>query len=236
MILTENHEIVEYIRSNKPILKIIASEHKRIHPELMELIRNEGVPLIRLSEAAFRKKYSNSRGLVAIIESVETKDLDQLLDQLDFNVRQRILLLDEVNDPQNVGAMLRSCVCFGFHAAILTDRNTAPISDGVVNSSSGSCFHIPICRVSNLSKCIEVLRKKDFWMVGTTPAQGQWLDQIDIDRNLAIVMGNEEKGVRPKVLEYCDYRVQIPMKKGFDSLNVSVAFGVIAFSLFNAKL
>jgi 23S rRNA (guanosine2251-2'-O)-methyltransferase len=73
-------------------------------------------------------------------------------------------------------------------------------------------------------------------MVGTTPAQGQWLDQIDIDRNLAIVMGNEEKGVRPKVLEYCDYRVQIPMKKGFDSLNVSVAFGVIAFSLFNAKL
>lgn len=235
MILTETHEIVEYIRSKKPVLKIIASEHKRIHPELIEIIKKEGIPLLRLSEMAFRKKYANSRGLVAIIESVETKDLDQLLEQLDYSVHNRILLVDEVNDPQNIGAMLRSCVCFGFHAAILTDRNTAPISDGVVNSSSGSCFHIPLCRVTNLSKCIEVLRKKGFWIVGTTPDKGQWLDKIDTDRHLAIVMGNEEKGIRPKVLEYCDYRVQIPMKTGFDSLNVSVAFGVIAFSLFIAK-
>jgi 23S rRNA (guanosine2251-2'-O)-methyltransferase len=236
MIISETHEIVEYIRSKKPVLKIIASEHKRIHPELMETIRKEGIPLLRLSEMAFRKKYASSRGLVAIIESVETKDLDQLLEQLDYSVQNRILLVDEVNDPQNVGAMLRSCVCFGFHAAILTDRNTAPISDGVVNSSSGSCFHIPLCRVTNLSKCIEVLQKKGFWIVGTTPDKGQWLDKIDTERHLAIVMGNEEKGIRPKVLEYCDYRVQIPMKAGFDSLNVSVAFGVIAFSLFNEKL
>jgi 23S rRNA (guanosine2251-2'-O)-methyltransferase len=236
MILDDTHEIIEFIRSNKPILKIVASEHKRISPELMEHIKNDSIPLLRLSEMAFRKKYSHSRGLVAIIESVETKELDELLDQLDYTIFNRILLVDEVNDPQNIGAMLRSCVCFGFNAAILTDRNTAPISDGVVKSSSGSCFHIPISRVTNLSKCIEALRKKGFWIVGTTPDKGEWFNKIDTERHLAIVMGNEEKGIRQKVLQYCDYRVQIPMEKGFDSLNVSVAFGVIAFSLFSAKL
>jgi 23S rRNA (guanosine2251-2'-O)-methyltransferase len=80
------------------------------------------------------------------------------------------------------------------------------------------------------------LRKKGFWIVGTTPDKGEWFNKIDTERHLAIVMGNEEKGIRQKVLQYCDYRVQIPMEKGFDSLNVSVAFGVIAFSLFSAKL
>jgi 23S rRNA (guanosine2251-2'-O)-methyltransferase len=112
----------------------------------------------------------SSRGLIAIIESVETKDSGSVTGTTRLQVcENRILLVDEVNDPQNVGAMLRSCVCFGFHAAILTDRNTAPISDGVVNSSSGKLLSHPYLQSNqSVQSVLKFYRKKDFWMVGTS--------------------------------------------------------------------
>jgi 23S rRNA (guanosine2251-2'-O)-methyltransferase len=235
MILNGVHEIMESLRSGKVLLKIVASEHRRMTPDLMQIIKNERIPLVRLNELAFRKKYPEAKGIVGILEEINLADLDELMENFDYSSPRRILLIDEINDPQNVGAMIRSCVCFDFHAVVMTSRNTAPLSEGVVNASSGSCFHIPVARVNNMAKCIEMLKKNDFWIIGTSPGKGQWVDKMDLDRHLAVVMGNEQKGVRPKVLNYCDYQLSIPMKEGFDSLNVSVAFGILACYLFNGK-
>jgi len=233
MILNHLNDITESIASGQNVLKVIASESKYLQKEFLNLLKDHQIPLIRYSNMIFRKKYPDARGIVALIEETEILDLDGLLAKLPSQKNIRLLLLDEVGDPQNIGAMIRSCVCFGFHGAILTARNTAPIMEGVIKASSGACFHLPIARVGNLTQGIEELKKHGFWIVGTHTQRGVWLNSFDTDRSIALIMGNEDKGIRPKILNHCDYHVQIPMEKGFDSLNVSVAFGIIAFSLFS---
>ncbi len=232
MNLNSINEITEYLLSEKKIMKLIVQGNKALPSHLINLLKKESIPLVRINEVAFRKKYPEARGVVGIVEAVKLIEPEEMLKSFSPSKHKRILLLDEISDPQNIGAMLRSCLCFNFDGVIMTSRNTAPLAEGVVGSSAGACFHLPVSRVNNLSKLIELLRKYDFWTIGTSPGKGEWIDTVDTCRNLAVTMGNEQKGIRPKVLNYCDYHIKIPMVENFNSLNVSVAFGIIAFSIY----
>jgi 23S rRNA (guanosine2251-2'-O)-methyltransferase len=229
MLISKIRDIEELLISKKNIAKIIVSRDKKIPEPLYKLIRVSKIPIYKIPDEVFKVKFSKESGIAAITGEIEFVDVKDILTKSDKKGFLRILLIDEIEDPQNVGAMVRSCACFGFSGIIMTSRRTSFIGEGVIKASAGTIFHQKIARVNNLSDAIEKLKKEDIWFVGTDSHSGLPLWEIDFKRNIGIVMGNEERGVRKKIIEHCDYVARIPITEGEDSLNVSVAFGIIAY-------
>ena len=230
MIISGVHSIKEAFLTGKTIAKIIVSEDKNIPDTIYREIRTQKIPIYKLPQDAFKQKYMNDTGLIAIIEDIQYTELEELLTppQTGFS---RILIIDEIEDPQNVGAMVRSSVGFSFNGIILTTRRTVTIGEGTVRASAGTLFSQKLSRVANLSQTIDVLRDHGFWMIGTSIDTNQEIGHVDLNRHIALIMGNEEKGVRQKILEKCDYLVKIPIESTLNSLNVSVAFGILAYEI-----
>ncbi len=232
MLLTNKHEIEEAILNGKSIAKVIIAENKVIHAKFFSLLKQAQIPLQRVPGEFIKNKYQIETGIAALVEETKILSLDELLALPTKRKFGRILLADHIENPQNLGAMIRTCASFDFDGVILPDRRAAFVSEGVTKSSSGALFQIPIAKTHNLTLAIETLQKKEYWMVGTTLSSATTLNQIDTKRNLVIVMGNEDKGMHQKIAEQCDYLVRIPMSSSMQSLNVSVAFGIIAYELF----
>jgi 23S rRNA (guanosine2251-2'-O)-methyltransferase len=159
----------------------------------------------------------------------EESELDDLLDQVKNPL---ILILDCVQDPHNLGACLRSANGAGVDAVILPKDRAAPVTDTAIAISCGGASHTPIFRVTNLVRCIEMLKTRGIWIAGTSDHQGtQDLYATDLTGPLALVMGSEAKGMRRLTTENCDYLLSIPMAGFVECLNVSVATGVCLFEI-----
>jgi len=234
MLISKIREIEELLNTDRNVTKVIVSSNRKIPALLYNLIRATKTPLYKVPDEIFNAKFKKSSGIVAIVEEVEFSDIEDLIVKPEKGFL-RILLVDEIEDPHNIGAMMRSCACFGFSGVIMTSRRTSIIGEGVIKASVGTVFRQKIARVNNLSETIEKLKKEDIWFIGTDPHAGVPLCEIDFKRNIGIIMGNEERGVRKKVIEHCDYVVRIPIIEGEDSLNVSVTFGIIAYEAYKVN-
>jgi 23S rRNA (guanosine2251-2'-O)-methyltransferase len=230
MIISGVHPIKEALASGKTVAKIIVSEDKNIPEAIYREIRAQKIPIYKLPPDAFKQKFMNETGFIAILEDIQYTELEDLLvpPQTGYS---RILIIDEIEDPQNVGAMIRSSVGFNFNGIILTTRRTVTIGEGTVRASAGTLFLQKISRVGNLSQTIDLMQERGFWIVGTSVETKLGIEHVDLKRNIALIMGNEEKGVRQKILEKCDYLVKIPIEPVLNSLNVSVAYGILAYEI-----
>ena len=173
----------------------------------------------------------NTQGVIAFKSSQKFYELGELIDESKKSKYPLLLILDSIQDPHNLGAIMRTAECAGVDGIILTTNQSAPITETVEKISAGAVSHLKICRVSNLVHAIEALKKEGFWLVGTSLQNSKNYTEIDYKMSLALVMGNEEKGIRKLVAENCDFLVKIPMKGRIDSLNVSVSTGVILFEI-----
>lgn len=232
MILTNKHEIEEAILQGKSLAKIIVAENKVLPGKFYVLLKQNQIPIQKLPGELIRTKYKIDTGLIAFVEEITLLSLDELLERQTRHSFGRILIADHIENPQNVGAMIRTCAAFEFDGVILPDRRAAFVSEGVSRSSSGAIFQVPIAKTHNLTLAIETLQKKNYWMVGTSLEAKQTIKEIDIKRNIALVLGNEDTGIHQKIAEQCDYMVHIPMSASLQSLNVSVAFGILAYELY----
>jgi len=142
-----------------------------------------------------------------------------------------ILILDSVQDPRNLGAIIRSAVAAGCSKLILPKDRSALITGSVAKTSAGAVFHIDICQVTNLTTTIEALKEAGIWVFATAADGPLSIYQADFRVPVCLVIGNEEKGVRPLVKKHCDGLVSIPMTGPLDSLNASVAAGVVLFEI-----
>ena len=233
MIVSGIHPIKEALLSGKTVAKIIVSEDKNIPDAIYREVRAQKIPIYKIPSEAFKQKYMNETGLIAIIEDIQYVEMEELLTPPESGF-SRILVIDEIEDPQNVGAMIRSSVGFNFNGIILTTRRTVTIGDGTVRASAGTLFLQKLARVGNLSQAMDLMTQRGFWFIGTSVQTNIGIEKVDLQRNIALIMGNEEKGVRQKILEKCDYLVKIPIDPVLNSLNVSVAFGILAYEI--AKL
>jgi len=143
----------------------------------------------------------------------------------------RAFLLDGVTDPHNLGAILRSAFAFGFDGVILPADRSCPVTGTVFRSSAGAAAHLPVVQVGNLVRAIERLQESGFWLYAAEGGDGKEISDFQPAKRTAVVMGSEEKGVRRLAREKCDGTLRIGMAPGVDSLNVSVAAGIIAFTL-----
>jgi len=140
-----------------------------------------------------------------------------------------VLLLDGIEDPHNFGAILRSAVAAGVEGVVVPKHNMAPLNAAALKASAGMGLRIPIARTGNLVDAIIQLKERGYWIAGAAGDGDTSMWEMDWDRRLALLVGNEQRGIRPLVAKSCDYLVTIPMRGPAESLNASVAAGVLLF-------
>lgn len=146
-----------------------------------------------------------------------------------------VLILDSIQDTHNLGAILRTAECAGVDGVILTKHNSAPINETVVKTSAGATEHLKIYPVDNLVNAIKELKKNGYWIFGCSLSNATDYTKPDYNLPAAIILGNEEKGIRKLVAENCDFLIKIPMLGKIQSLNVSVSAGIILFEILRKR-
>ena len=173
------------------------------------------------------------QGIVLSVQPLPNQPLDFLGDIEEPN--QRVIVLDHVNDPHNVGAILRSAAVFGASALIMTERHAPKESGVLAKSASGALELVPICVVSNLAQGLKDLKSMGFWCVGFAESGKQTLDQIDLKGKIALVLGGEGDGMRRLSQENCDFTVRFPSADAFSTLNVSNAAAIALYDTYKIQ-
>jgi 23S rRNA (guanosine2251-2'-O)-methyltransferase len=200
--------------------------------ELVKLAATAGIPVDTIPRREIdRLGDGRHQGVAAWVEFSRStwheQDLRALLDKLDHD--PLLLVLDEVTDPHNLGACLRTADAAGVDAVIITKDRSAPLNMTVRKVASGAAETVPVVAVTNLSRTLQELKERGIWLCGTAGEAGKSLYQQDLIGPLALVMGSEGKGLRRLTQETCDFLVAIPMAGTVSSLNVSVAAGICLF-------
>lgn len=230
------HPVLAALRANPKQLEgvwLAAGRDDRRLQEIETVARAAGLPCFRISrdELADMAASPRHQGVVARRRAGESARHEP--DFADFiknpPAKAFLLILDEVQDPHNLGACLRSAEAAGCHAVIVPRDNSAPLSAVALKSASGAAESLPLYRVPNLVRAIEALKEQGIWVFGATHDADQALYEADLDVPLALVLGGEGKGLRRLTREACDALVSIPMAGEVSSLNVSVAAGICLF-------
>jgi 23S rRNA (guanosine2251-2'-O)-methyltransferase len=222
--------VAEALRGRPRSLSEVLIEKGRAGGRLQEIIdaaRAAGVRL-RFVEADRMglPKSCRHQGAAARQTEAELLPLAELLS----DEPERILLLDSIQDPRNLGSILRSALAAGFGAVILTSERSAPLSGTAARASAGAVAHLRIARVVNLADALRQLKEQGWWIYGTVAEpEAQSIYQTDFSGKIGVVIGGEDKGIRPLVRKLCDHLVTIPMPGAFNSLNASVAAALIMF-------
>jgi len=176
------------------------------------------------------------QGVLAVAAAIAYADFDDMLSRIaperdDVQARQPLLVaLDEIEDPHNFGAILRSAVAAGAAGVIVPERKMAPLSSATVRASAGTADRIPVARVTNLADALVQCKERGYWVAGLDAAGDQTVWDAEWERALVMVIGSEASGLRPRVRDTCDFLVSIPMRGPAESLNASVAAGISLFA------
>ena len=180
------------------------------------------------------KKIENSQGVAVYISNFEYyKEFDEVYENLARKDKSLILILDEIQDPRNFGAIIRSAEVFKVDLIIIPERNSVRINETLVKTSTGAIEDVDIVKVTNLSDTINKLRKLDYWVYGAAGEATMNYNEESYPDKVALVLGNEGSGIRKKVREHCDKLIKIPMYGKINSLNVSVATGILLSRIVN---
>jgi 23S rRNA (guanosine2251-2'-O)-methyltransferase len=211
----------------------VATERKDIRlKRVIDECRKIGVQVRFLSRVELDRLAGNAahQGLVAVTSAKQYNDLDDLL-AARRGEHSLIVVLDGVEDPHNLGAILRTADAAGADGVVVPDRRAVGVTGTVAKVSAGASEHLPIAKVTNISRSLEELKSNDLWIVGLDERGPQTYDAIDYKMHCAVVLGAEGKGLHDLVRKHCDFLVSIPMLGKVPSLNVSVAAGIVLFEV-----
>lgn len=202
---------------------------------LIELARQKGVPVHRVPRLDLDRTLGEVRhqGVVARIAAARYADADDLLDTLETKIGSSdpplVLGLDAIEDPRNMGSILRTSECAGVHGVFIAERRAVGLTGAVAKVAAGALEYVPVARVTNLVRLIEQLKARNIWVVGAAGDASQSYTDWDWTLPAAIFLGSEGHGLHRLVREHCDTLVRIPVSGKLDSLNVSVAAGVLLY-------
>jgi 23S rRNA (guanosine2251-2'-O)-methyltransferase len=218
------------------VSKIIVAQGRggEAFQKVLNLAKQKGIH-IEFRERSYldRKAGQGShQGIVGFCEPFVYASVDDVIANRhpDFKYNL-ILILDGITDPQNLGTLIRTAHCCGANGVIIPENRSALVTGTVIKASAGAANHTSIARVVNLSNTIDYLKEKGFWIYGTDPASGKDFGSFDYDGHIGLVMGSEGTGMRPLIRKKCDFLLSIPTIGKIDSLNVSVAAGIILYEI-----
>lgn len=224
--------VMEAIEADASIDKVFVQRGLKgtLSHELIKLLKSREivyslVPIEKLN----RLSMHNHQGVVATISPIRLHSLDALLEQAPEN--PLFLILDQISDVRNFGAIIRTASCTGVSGIIVQASGGAPINGDVIKTSAGAVFNVPISRVSHIKDAIYHLQASDVQIIAATEKTENLLYDCSLSKPTAIVMGSEEKGIAPSVLKICDLQAKLPMSGTIASLNVSVACGAFLYEV-----
>jgi len=199
--------------------------------EIVDLARSRGVP-VRFEERAQLDRLAGSsqhQGVLALAGVKRLDTLENLMKATASKASRLVVLLDGVEDPHNLGAVIRSALAAGADGVVIPERRAAGLTEVVGRASAGALEHLPVARVSNLARAMAELKEAGWWLVGLDERAEQSYTDVDLTGAVGIVMGGEGKGLHELTRKRCDFLVSIPTAGPVRSLNVSVAAGVVLF-------
>jgi 23S rRNA (guanosine2251-2'-O)-methyltransferase len=233
------HSVSERIRTNPGLIEriyVARGTSSRHLQETIDLARKLGLTLKFESRSVldYKTNHASHQGVVAVCAPQHYAEFDEILCEL--SPQTTLVVLDCIEDPRNLGAILRSCAAFSVGGVILPKDHAVGISSIVTKTAEGALEHLKIARVTNLTRSIQVLKEKGVWVIGIESGQEEFCHKADYGGISALVFGNEGKGLRRLVRENCDVLLSIPTSGAIRSLNVSVAVGVVLYECARWKL
>lgn len=234
------HAVLEALEAGKDIDKILLSKtlNNETAQEIIDRARQLRVPTQRVPvQKIDRITRRNHQGVLAMMAAVTYYRIEDLVPQLfDEGENPFVVVLDGVTDVRNFGAVARTCECAGVSTIVIPDRESVSVNADAVKTSAGALNYIPVCRERNLVTAVKLLRNSGFKIVGTSDKQHLPYTQADYTGPVAIVLGAEDKGISPEIMKLCDTQVLIPEFGHINSLNVSVAGGIMIYEVVRQRL
>ena len=231
--------VAEAMQTGKQLERIYlqTTVHGEAIDEIKRLAEKTQTPINKVPvEKLNNFNVSNHEGCVALIAKVQYQDLQ---DVISFVVEKGevplFLILDGITDIRNIGGIARSAFCFGVNAIIIPDKGVGALNEDAVLTSAGALEEIAVCRVNSLMKTVDDLHMNGIKVFASEMKAAKKVYELDLKEPCAIVMGGEEKGIYPALLKTCDEQFQIPMTGDFDSLNVSVATGIVLYEVIKQR-
>jgi len=227
-ILIGIHPVAEALRARRPLDRVLVAKGlggARVQ-EIIDLSRKNSTPL-RFEERAALDRLAGSATHQGVIALGAAKPYTELR-EISGNARL-LVVLDGVEDPHNLGAVIRTAHAAGVDGVIVPERRAAGLTDTVAKAAAGALEHLPVARVTNINRTLEDLKKDGFWIYGVDERGDQTYDAVDYGERAVLVFGAEGKGLHQMVRQHCDVLLRIPMSGKISSLNVSVAAGIVLF-------
>ena len=232
--------VIEAIKSDKSIDKVFLQKgiNNELFSELEQLLRKKSikasyVPVEKLN----RLTDKNHQGVVASISPIEFYEIEEIIEKVEkLDKKSTYLLLDQISDVRNFGAIIRSAECTGVDAIIIQKKSSAPINGDTIKTSAGAVFNIPICKVNHIKDAVFHLQASGINIVAATEKTNDTIFNVNFKNSCAIIMGAEGKGISPSVLKLADQKAKLPMFGKIESLNVSVACGIFLYELIRQRL
>ena len=235
------NSVIELLESGRDINKIYISDgekHGSIN-KIISIAKERKILITEVNKSKLSKmaKTDNYQGVIAIVPPFEYCDVEDILDEAKKRKEDPlILILDGIEDPHNLGSIIRTAETAGVHGIIIPKRRAASVNSTVNKASAGAVEHMKIARVTNIFDAIEELKQAGLWICGTDVSAEKYYYNQDLTGPLGIVIGNEGKGISDKVKKNCDFNVKIPMSGKIQSLNASVSTGIIVYEAVKQRI
>ena len=233
--LTGIHAVREALEAGRALDRIVIAKGRQDTrtEDIVQLARKQNIS-VRFEDRSQLDRLAESKdhqGVVAVVASRSVATLEDILTAANKSLAHQglIVLLDGVEDPHNLGAIIRTALAAGAHGVVIPERRAAGLTDSVARSSAGALAHLPVAKVTNLVRTMEELKEAGYWIVGLDEDGEKNYTDVDYTSPIAIVMGGEGKGLHELTRKRCDFVVSLPTTGPVRSLNVSVAAGIVLF-------
>lgn len=231
------HPVSELLRAlgRSPVRGLMVARQRRVD-ELVALAERAKIPVQQASaeELSALCGSDSHQGVVALVGEYRYCDLEDLLEPAE--APPFVVFLDGVLDPQNLGSILRSALVLGAHGVVIPQNRAAAVTPSAVRVSAGAAMHLPCARVTNLARSLDQAKEAGLWVAGAVESGGQHPVELDLTGPLALVLGSEQKGIRPLVRKQCDYLLTLPSAGAVASLNVAAATAVLCYEVARQRL
>ncbi len=225
--------VIESIKKGKTIDKVLIKKglKNELIAGLHQLIRENNIAFQYVPvEKINRITRKNHQGVIAFVSPVEFSDIENIVPGIfESGATPLLLVLDQITDVRNLGAIARSAECAGVHAIVIPEKGMARIGADAVKTSAGAIHHIPLCKVKSLEQTVSFLKESGIYVVAATEKGEKFYTQTDFTAPLAIIMGSEDTGISPKLLRLANEQLKIPIQGEIESLNVSVSAALMIY-------
>jgi 23S rRNA (guanosine2251-2'-O)-methyltransferase len=231
------HSVYEALKAgSRKFKKILVAKRfeGEIVDKIVDLARKKNIPVQYVDKAKLVGTINNHQGVIAFVSPKEYLQFEKLIYAVKDKTSCTVCILDGIEDPQNLGVIIRNALCFGVDAVIVHQKASAGISSGASKASAGAIEYLPVVKVPNLVMAIEALKKSGFWIYGADMS-GETICGKEIKGRVAVVIGSEGTGLRHLTKEKCDFLVKIPIADKISSLNAAVSASIIFYEIVRQK-